>query len=151
MHVHSAAKKLGCKSVPQIVKAHTQRYRFRPQGPPARMYQWLTASICSLEAVRAEAAFVIGGALAVSAPAAAVLPALDDPGARERGTENLLRVRLTASLRAVWSREEQGPRSFVQLVLEPGPQRSGDGQHCCCSGLGSLSLVRATHGDRASR
>src|SRR5215467_11979594 len=114
------------------------------------MYQWLTASICSLEAVRADAAFVIGGALAVSAPAAAVLPALDDAGARERGTENLLRVRLAGSLRAIRSREEQGARRLLLLALEPGPQRSWNGQHRCCSGLGSLSLVRATHGDRAS-
>jgi len=41
------------------------------------MYYWVTASICSLEAVRAEAGFVIGRAFAVSAPAAGVFPALD--------------------------------------------------------------------------
>jgi hypothetical protein len=79
--------------VAQIVEAHRARDRFRPERAAARLRERLAGAVRALEALRAVALLVVGLALLVAAPAADVFEALNEAGARERGAEDLLRVR----------------------------------------------------------
>ena len=93
MRVDAGAQQQSRGRVPQIVKAHRARDRFRPQRAAARLREWLAGTVGALEALRTVALLVVGVALVVPAPAADVLVAFDQAGARERSAQDLLRVR----------------------------------------------------------
>ena len=90
--VDAGAKKQRRRRVAQIVEAHRARERLRPQRASARLCERLAGAVGALEALRAVALLVVGMALLVTAPAADVLVAFDETGARECRAEDLLRV-----------------------------------------------------------
>src|SRR5207245_8758112 len=99
-----------------------------PEQPATHMLRGLAGAVRALHAGGAVTLLAVLVSLLVAAPAATVLPALRDAGARERIAENLLRISLARPLGSVGSGEEQGTRRVVDLGLEPTAQRDAEGQ-----------------------
>ncbi len=83
----------------------------------------MAATIGALQALRAVALVRVLVLLLVAAPAAAVLEPCGDAGARESGAKDLLRVRFAQTLGAIGTGKEQGARSVLDLMPDPGLQR----------------------------
>src|SRR5439155_9617782 len=98
---------------------HLERQRLRPKQPPTDVLRRLAGAVRALKASRAVTLLAVVVPLLVAAPAATVLPALRDAGARERIPENLLGIGLARPLRPVGSGEEQGTRCVLHLVFDP--------------------------------
>ncbi|HEY4885260.1 MAG TPA: hypothetical protein VII08_16640 [Myxococcales bacterium] len=146
VHVDALAQQLRCERVPQVVEAHLQRQRLRPEQPATHVLRGLAGAVRALHAGGAVTLLAVLVSLLVAAPAATVLPALRDAGARERIAENLLRISLARPLGSVGSGEEQGTRRVLHLVLDPRPQRCGERQDRRSATFRRIAIVRS--GDR---
>ena len=109
VRVHAAAEQLGGERVAQIVEADRDVERDGPQAPSTGLSEPPSAAVRGLAAGRAETRLGVAGALLVPAPAAAVLVPIHDAGACQRVPQDLLRVRLALSLRAVRGGKTSGP------------------------------------------
>src|SRR5438132_6634849 len=127
--------------MPQVVEAHRPRDRLRPQGAPARLRERLAGAVGALEALRAVALLVVGVAFAVAAPAAEVLVALDEARASKGRAQDLLRVCLGRSLRAISRGKDERAGRVLDLVLEDWQQRRRDRDQIGVPALGSVALV----------
>ena len=141
MRVDAGTEKQRCGCVAQIMEAHRPRDRFRSQGAPARLREKFACAIGAFGALRAVALLVVGMALAMAAPAADVVVAFNEAGAREGRAQDLLRVRLGRPLRAVSRGEDERAGRVLDLVLEDGQQRRRDRDQVGVPTLGSVALV----------
>ena len=146
VNVHSSAEQLGGESMPQVVKPHPDVNCLGPQHSATWRNEGIPATIRSLHAIWTVSALVVGGVDGVFAPPATMFVALHDAGASQGVPKNFLRVRFTRALRAIRSREQQGARSVLKLVLNPGAERGGERQNRWISSLRRISIVRTRNG-----
>ncbi|HYV67819.1 MAG TPA: hypothetical protein VE964_16350 [Myxococcales bacterium] len=126
MRVDAGAQEQCRGGVPKIVEAHRSRDRFRPECATTRVREQPAGAVRALQALWAVALLVVGVALLVAAPAADVLVAFDQAGARKCGAQDLLRVRFGRALRTIASREYERAGCVLELVLEDREQRRCD-------------------------
>ena len=86
--VHALAQQLRCEGVAQVVEAHLERQRLRPKQPATDVLRPLTGAVRALKASRAVTLLAVVVPFLVTAPAAAVLPALRDAGATVHSGES---------------------------------------------------------------